>query len=52
MIQRATGPIHSGPSLESGFEPETIQPQSRDLTTRPPRPRKKFKQQDEIFYEK
>ncbi|GBO05487.1 hypothetical protein AVEN_57977-1 [Araneus ventricosus] len=31
-------PIHCGSSVESGFEPGTLRPQSRDLTTRPPRP--------------
>ncbi|GBM89774.1 hypothetical protein AVEN_196283-1 [Araneus ventricosus] len=31
-------PIHGGSSVESGFEPGTLRPQSRDLTTRPPRP--------------
>ncbi|GBN64255.1 hypothetical protein AVEN_68634-1 [Araneus ventricosus] len=40
MIERATGPIHGGSSLESGFEPGTLLLQSRDLTTRPPRPQK------------
>ncbi|GBM12004.1 hypothetical protein AVEN_256093-1 [Araneus ventricosus] len=30
------------PSMESGFEPGTLLPQSRDLTTRPPRPSSKF----------
>ncbi|GBN48200.1 hypothetical protein AVEN_156177-1 [Araneus ventricosus] len=38
MIWRAAGPIHGGSSGESGFEPGTLRPQSRDLTTRPPRP--------------
>ncbi|GBO39423.1 hypothetical protein AVEN_113781-1 [Araneus ventricosus] len=38
MIQRATGPIHVGSSVESGFEPGTLPPQSRDLTTMPPQP--------------
>ncbi|GBL84862.1 hypothetical protein AVEN_93884-1 [Araneus ventricosus] len=38
MIWRATGPIHEGPSMESGFEPGALRPQSRDLTTRPPCP--------------
>ncbi|GBM79402.1 hypothetical protein AVEN_185437-1 [Araneus ventricosus] len=33
MIQRATGPIHDGSSTESGFEPGTLRPQGRDLTT-------------------
>ncbi|GBN51888.1 hypothetical protein AVEN_59515-1 [Araneus ventricosus] len=31
-------PIHGGSSVESGLEPGTLRPQSRDLTTRPPRP--------------
>ncbi|GBM07264.1 hypothetical protein AVEN_187831-1 [Araneus ventricosus] len=31
-------PQHGGSSVESGFEPGTLRPQSRDLTTRPPRP--------------
>ncbi|GBM77606.1 hypothetical protein AVEN_165632-1 [Araneus ventricosus] len=31
-------PIHGGSSVESGFEPGTLQPQSRNLTTRPPQP--------------
>ncbi|GBN12257.1 hypothetical protein AVEN_245734-1 [Araneus ventricosus] len=38
MILRATGPIHGGSSVESGLEPETLRPQNRDRTTRPPRP--------------
>ncbi|GBN30403.1 hypothetical protein AVEN_17317-1 [Araneus ventricosus] len=38
MIKRATGPIHGGSSVESGFEPRALRPQSRDLTTRPQRP--------------
>ncbi|GBN81917.1 hypothetical protein AVEN_157346-1 [Araneus ventricosus] len=38
MIWCATGPIHGGASVESGFEPVTLWPQSRDLTTRPQRP--------------
>ncbi|GBL55905.1 hypothetical protein AVEN_167289-1, partial [Araneus ventricosus] len=33
-------PIHVGSSVESGFEPGALRPQSRDLTTRPTRPRK------------
>ncbi|GBN30195.1 hypothetical protein AVEN_226539-1 [Araneus ventricosus] len=37
MIWRAAGPIHGGSSVESGFEPGAFRPQSRDLTTRPPR---------------
>ncbi|GBO27621.1 hypothetical protein AVEN_239945-1 [Araneus ventricosus] len=36
-IWGATGPIHGG-SSESGFEPGTLRPESRDLITRPPRP--------------
>ncbi|GBN85792.1 hypothetical protein AVEN_95172-1 [Araneus ventricosus] len=35
---RLAGPIHGGSSVESGLEPGTLWPQSRDLTTRPPRP--------------
>ncbi|GBM68554.1 hypothetical protein AVEN_126749-1, partial [Araneus ventricosus] len=31
-------PIHGGSSVESGFEPATLRPRGRDLTTRPPRP--------------
>ncbi|GBL55981.1 hypothetical protein AVEN_211586-1 [Araneus ventricosus] len=38
MILRATGPIHYRSSVESGFEPGTLQSPSRDLTTKPPRP--------------
>ncbi|GBM18410.1 hypothetical protein AVEN_72748-1 [Araneus ventricosus] len=38
MIYCATGPIHNGFLVESGFEPGTLRPQSRDLTTRPTRP--------------
>ncbi|GBL75643.1 hypothetical protein AVEN_154958-1 [Araneus ventricosus] len=38
MVWRATGPILDGSAVESGFELETLRPQSRDLTTRPPRP--------------
>ncbi|GBM09072.1 hypothetical protein AVEN_87682-1 [Araneus ventricosus] len=37
MIQRTTGPIHVGSSVESGFEPASLR-SGRDLTTRPPRP--------------
>ncbi|GBL93988.1 hypothetical protein AVEN_76707-1 [Araneus ventricosus] len=40
MIQRAT----DGSSVESGFEPGALLPQSRDLTTRPPRPLKFLKE--------
>ncbi|GBM33745.1 hypothetical protein AVEN_131648-1 [Araneus ventricosus] len=36
MIYRATGPIHGGSSVESGFEPGTLRPQSLDLSTTPP----------------
>ncbi|GBO16701.1 hypothetical protein AVEN_268950-1 [Araneus ventricosus] len=39
----AAGPIHGGSSVESGFELGTLQPQSRDLTSRPPRPMLKCK---------
>ncbi|GBN85265.1 hypothetical protein AVEN_142367-1 [Araneus ventricosus] len=35
MIYRATGSIHCGSSVESGFDPGTLRP--RDLTTKPPR---------------
>ncbi|GBM54148.1 hypothetical protein AVEN_202511-1 [Araneus ventricosus] len=38
MIWRETGPIHGGSSVESGLEPGALRPQSRDLTTRAPRP--------------
>ncbi|GBM71729.1 hypothetical protein AVEN_137503-1 [Araneus ventricosus] len=38
MIERATVPINYGSSVESGFEPGTLRPQGRYLTTRPPRP--------------
>ncbi|GBM28601.1 hypothetical protein AVEN_72175-1 [Araneus ventricosus] len=38
MIWRAAGPIHGGSSVKLGFEPGTLRPQSRGLTTRPPRP--------------
>ncbi|GBN78802.1 hypothetical protein AVEN_227582-1 [Araneus ventricosus] len=31
--------MHGGSSVESGFEPGTLWPRSRDLTTWPPRPR-------------
>ncbi|GBO34290.1 hypothetical protein AVEN_166295-1 [Araneus ventricosus] len=41
MIWRAAGPIHGGSSVESGFGPGTLRPQSRGLTTRPPRPSNK-----------
>ncbi|GBN56985.1 hypothetical protein AVEN_68470-1 [Araneus ventricosus] len=34
----STGPTHGGSTVDSGFEPGTLRPQSRDLTTRPPRP--------------
>ncbi|GBO11213.1 hypothetical protein AVEN_63032-1 [Araneus ventricosus] len=40
MIYRATGPIRGGSSVELGLEAGTLRPQSRDLTTRPPRSRK------------
>ncbi|GBM47301.1 hypothetical protein AVEN_172244-1 [Araneus ventricosus] len=36
--ERATGPIHDGSSVESGFESGTLRPRSRHLTTRPLRP--------------
>ncbi|GBO30006.1 hypothetical protein AVEN_161647-1 [Araneus ventricosus] len=32
-----TARIHGGSSVESGFEPGTLRPLSRDFTTRPPR---------------
>ncbi|GBO31827.1 hypothetical protein AVEN_207007-1 [Araneus ventricosus] len=35
-IYRATGSIHGGSSVESGFELGALRP--RDLTTMPPRP--------------
>ncbi|GBM92038.1 hypothetical protein AVEN_5499-1 [Araneus ventricosus] len=38
MISRATGPIHGGSSVESGLEHGILRPQSRDFTTRSPRP--------------
>ncbi|GBM45117.1 hypothetical protein AVEN_233478-1 [Araneus ventricosus] len=49
MIWRATGPIHGGSSVESGFaedppcmglgfEPGILRAQGRCLATRPPRP--------------
>ncbi|GBM14214.1 hypothetical protein AVEN_167301-1 [Araneus ventricosus] len=38
MVWGATGLIHDGSSVESGFEPGIRGPQSRDLTTKPPRP--------------
>ncbi|GBO18590.1 hypothetical protein AVEN_108674-1 [Araneus ventricosus] len=38
MILRATGPVHDESSV--GLESGTFWPQSRDLTTRPPRPPK------------
>ncbi|GBN17490.1 hypothetical protein AVEN_28291-1 [Araneus ventricosus] len=38
MILLATGPIHDTSSVESGFEPGTLPPPSRDLTTKPSRP--------------
>ncbi|GBM04806.1 hypothetical protein AVEN_20237-1 [Araneus ventricosus] len=38
MIYGATGSIHGGSSVESSFEPGTLRPQSRDLTTRLQRP--------------
>ncbi|GBM14044.1 hypothetical protein AVEN_209938-1 [Araneus ventricosus] len=34
---RLSGPIQGGSSVESGFEPGALRPQSRDPTTRPPR---------------
>ncbi|GBO34344.1 hypothetical protein AVEN_39630-1 [Araneus ventricosus] len=37
IIKRATGPIHSGSSVESGSEPGTLRLQGRHPTTRPPR---------------
>ncbi|GBN59545.1 hypothetical protein AVEN_209380-1 [Araneus ventricosus] len=48
MIWRATGPIHGGSSVESGFEPATLRSRGRDLTTRPPRPPDSFKLQCKI----
>ncbi|GBM28117.1 hypothetical protein AVEN_176605-1 [Araneus ventricosus] len=41
-IQRATGPMRGGSSEQSGLEPGTLRPQSRDLTTTPPRPHLHF----------
>ncbi|GBM04060.1 hypothetical protein AVEN_247933-1 [Araneus ventricosus] len=38
MSWHAAGPIHGRSLVESGFEPGALQPRSRDLTTRPPRP--------------
>ncbi|GBO34127.1 hypothetical protein AVEN_218405-1 [Araneus ventricosus] len=38
MIWRATVPIYNGSSVKSGLEPTALRPQSRDLTTSPPRP--------------
>ncbi|GBL98388.1 hypothetical protein AVEN_187726-1 [Araneus ventricosus] len=38
MIWRAAGPIRGSSSVASGFEPGTLRSQSRDITTRPPRP--------------
>ncbi|GBN25947.1 hypothetical protein AVEN_273348-1 [Araneus ventricosus] len=43
MIWRATGPIHGGSSVESGFEPGTFRSQGRDLTITPPRPSQDYK---------
>ncbi|GBL73016.1 hypothetical protein AVEN_240232-1, partial [Araneus ventricosus] len=40
-------PIHGGASVESGFEPRAIRPQSRDLTTKPPRP---MRESNSIIY--
>ncbi|GBN64098.1 hypothetical protein AVEN_253669-1 [Araneus ventricosus] len=39
---RAAGLIYCGSSVESGCEPGTRRPQNRDLTTRPPRPPRKW----------
>ncbi|GBL78958.1 hypothetical protein AVEN_48925-1 [Araneus ventricosus] len=39
-------PIHGGSSVGSGFESGTLRPQSRDLTTGPPRPRLSFQKED------
>ncbi|GBL83294.1 hypothetical protein AVEN_110622-1 [Araneus ventricosus] len=39
MIWRATGPIHGGSSVESGFEQATLRFRGRDLTTRPTLPK-------------
>ncbi|GBM86703.1 hypothetical protein AVEN_222226-1 [Araneus ventricosus] len=38
------GPIYGGSSVESGFEPGALRSQCRDLTTRPQRSDKVFKQ--------
>ncbi|GBL92796.1 hypothetical protein AVEN_4507-1 [Araneus ventricosus] len=38
MIYRATGPIHDGSSVESGFEPRSLRLRGRHLNTKPPRP--------------
>ncbi|GBM64680.1 hypothetical protein AVEN_222950-1, partial [Araneus ventricosus] len=35
---RATGPIHDGPSVESGLEPGVLRLSGRHLITRTPRP--------------
>ncbi|GBM33245.1 hypothetical protein AVEN_91642-1 [Araneus ventricosus] len=38
MICVQQAPYRGGSSVEQGFEPGTLRPQSRGLTTRPPRP--------------
>ncbi|GBM57493.1 hypothetical protein AVEN_231200-1 [Araneus ventricosus] len=38
MILRATGPLHGSSPVELVFEPGTLRPKGRDITTRPPRP--------------
>ncbi|GBN62883.1 hypothetical protein AVEN_2543-1 [Araneus ventricosus] len=45
--------MHGGSSVESGLEPGALRPQSRDLTTRPPRPVAALSQRQapvEFFY--
>ncbi|GBL88375.1 hypothetical protein AVEN_103031-1 [Araneus ventricosus] len=42
MIWCATGPIHGGSSVESGFEPAALRSGGRDLASSPPRPRIEF----------
>ncbi|GBM48827.1 hypothetical protein AVEN_186042-1 [Araneus ventricosus] len=39
MTKREAVPMHGESSMEWGFEPESLQPQSRDLITRLPQPR-------------
>ncbi|GBM31383.1 hypothetical protein AVEN_99603-1 [Araneus ventricosus] len=50
MIYGAAGPIHGGSPVESGFEPGTLRPRRRELSTRPPRPRLQSEKMARVLY--